>query len=226
MRHDGGVPRSGPEVEDVGLGDGLDGLVASGRVRGVEPHGFDMAAGRGEHRLAADDLEGAGELDVGLDRQRHRRHRQHPAVGAQELGHPVESGDVVAVDLPQGGDEEVADGMAVEFAVGIEAVLDDVAPGPPPVAVVAEGGQSHPQVAGRQTPELVAQASRGAAVVGDGDDGGERLREQAEGAQGGVEAVSAAERDDLRSLVDHRRGDLREVLGLHLTPSPGRGDAR
>ena len=57
-----------------------------------------------------------------------------------------------------------------------EPVLQHVAPEPPPLAVVAERGERHPQVAGRQHAELAAQPARRAAVVRDRDDGGELCR--------------------------------------------------
>ncbi len=58
--------------------------------------------------------------------------------------------------------------------VGGEAVLEDVGPGAAPVVVAAQRGQRHAQVTGREAAELLAQPARGAAVVGDRDDGGER----------------------------------------------------
>src|SRR5690606_8134583 len=47
---------------------------------------------------------------------------------------------------------------------------------------------------------LLAEAPGRAAVIRDGDDGGEVLRDEAEGAQRGVEAVAAAEADDPRLI--------------------------
>jgi hypothetical protein len=73
----------------------------------------------GEHGLTAHDLEGAGELHIGFDRQRHRGHRQHATVSAQQAGHPVETGHMVAVDLPQRGDEQIAHRVAGQLTCRI-----------------------------------------------------------------------------------------------------------
>ena len=78
---------------------------------------------------------------------------------AQQAGDPVESHDVVLVDLPQRGDEEVAHRVPVEGAPRHEAVLHDPAPHASPFAVVAECGQRHAQVARRQAAHLRAQTS-------------------------------------------------------------------
>ena len=116
--------------------------------------------------------------------------------------------------------------MAVQLPGGFEAVLDDVAPGLAPGAVVAEGGQCHPQVAGRQSAQFVAQTSGGASVVGDGDDGCEVFGEQTERPQRRVESVAAAEGDDVGSIVLCARGDDGQIFGLHVILFPDRGGAR
>ena len=154
--------------------------------------------------------------DLGLQAQRHRRHRQHPTPGLQQPADQVEPGDGVVVQLPQRDDEQVADGVPGQRALTGEAVLQQLAPGVPPLGVVAERGQRHPQVAGRQHLVVGAQPAAGAAVVGDGDHRGEVLGQQPERGQRGGQTVAAAERDDLG------------VTGLrgHLTPSPGRGGRR
>ena len=86
-----------------------------------------------------------------------------------------------------------------------ETVLQHVAPGVAPVGVVAERRQRHPQVAGRQDVELLAQPPARAAVVGDRDDGGDLVGEQPQRGQGRGEPVAPAERDDA-ALVRQSRG--------------------
>ena len=41
-------------------------------------------------------------------------HRQHPPLGAEQAGYPVETLDVTAEQLPERHDQQVADGVAVQ----------------------------------------------------------------------------------------------------------------
>ena len=147
--------------------------------------------------------------DDGRDVHGRERHRQHPAGRAEEAGHPVERLDVVAEELPQADDEQVADHVAAHLALAGEAVLHDPLPGAAPVVVAAEGGERHPEVAGRQHAELAPQPAGRAAVVGDGDDG-RRVRDDVpQRGQRGVEPVAAAEGD---------HGELTETRPGHSRP--------
>ena len=142
-----------------------------------------------------------------LDLQRHRRHRQDPAARAEQPADPVQGADRVAEPLPQRGDEQVADRVAVQAALGraAEAVLQHVGPGAAPLVVAAQRGQRHPQVAGRQAAEFAADAAGGAAVVGDGDDRGQGVGDGAQRGQGRGQAVAAAEGHDPRRRDGRRR---------------------
>ena len=90
-----------------------------------------------------------------------------------------------------------------------EPVLEDPGPGGPPVVGAAQGGQGHPEVAGREDAELAPEPAGGAAVVGDGDHGGqvvddEVVDEQPQRGQGRVQSVAAAEGDHgLCDLAGH-----------------------
>ena len=114
----------------------------------------------------------------------------------EQSGHPVESVDGLAEQLPEGDDEQVADRVVVQFAVAVEAMLQDVGPGPAPLVVAAQRGQRHPQVARRQHAELAPQPARRTAVVGDRHDGGQLVRDLAQGGQRGGQAVPATQCDD------------------------------
>ena len=145
-------------------------------------------------------------------------HRQHPAGRAEQPADVVESVDVVAEQLPEADDEQVADHVVAHLAVAGEAVLQHPRPGDAPLVAAAERGQRHPQVAGRQYAELAAEPARRAAVVGDGDDRGqvvdhELVDEQPQRRQRGVQPVAAAERDHRHRPVHHAA----------ITPAPGRG---
>ncbi len=76
----------------------------------------------------------------------------------------------VAGDAGQGGQEEVAEGMADEPAAVGKAVLEQAGQ---QVLVVRQGDDAVADVARRQDPELPPQAAGRAAVVGDGDHAGE-----------------------------------------------------
>lgn len=115
----------------------------------------------------------------------------------QEPADQVERLDVIAELFPQGDDQQIADRVFMQVALGLEAVLDDAGPGLAPVVVAAQRGQRLAQIAGRQHAQLVAQPPAGAAVVGDGDDGGEVAGDPAQRGERGGQAHAAAERDDL-----------------------------
>ena len=134
--------------------------------------------------------------DVGLDGERDRGHRQHPALRLEQAGDEVEPGDGVLVELPERDDEEVAEGVPSERALAGEAVLEHVAPRVAPLGLAAERRERHPQVPGREHPELVAQAAAGAPVVGDGDDGGDLVGDVPQRGERGGETVATAEGGD------------------------------
>ena len=154
---------------------------------------------------------------LGGDVQRRDRHRQHPALGAEQPADPVEAVDVVAEQLPQRDDQQVADRVAVHLALAGEPVLEHPRPGLAPLVVAAQRGQRHPQVAGRQHAELAAQPARRAAVVGDGDDRGQVVDD----AGAAPTAVAARPCPPPRATTE-RLGARPAHVGV-LTPVPGRG---
>jgi hypothetical protein len=121
--------------------------------------------------------------DVGLDLQRHRRHRQHPALGPEQRADHVQPGHRIAQAFPQTGDQQVPDGVVAERAGAFEAVLQHVRPGPPGLVVTAQGRQRHPEVTGRETVELLAEPAGGAAVVGHRHDRGQPVGDPAQRGQ-------------------------------------------
>ena len=60
----------------------------------------------------------------------------------------------------------IADSVPAELTLTGEAVLENIAPLVTPGRVIAQGGQGHPQVSGREHAELVTQPSAGATIVG------------------------------------------------------------
>ncbi len=104
---------------------------------------------------------------------------------------------MVAELFPQGHDQQIADRVLVQVALGLETVLDDAGPGLAPVVVAAQRRQGLAQVAGGQHAQFVPQAAAGAAVVGHGDDGGEVPGDAAQRGERGGQAHAAAQGDDL-----------------------------
>lgn len=166
----------------------MDGLHLAGGERhgGLSTHGVHVVrAGR------------VVSPDERLELQRHGGHGEHPAVRPEELADQVESLDMVAELLPEGDDQQIADRVLVQIALGLEAVLDHPGPGLAPVVVTAQGGECLAQIAGRQHAELLAEPAAGAAVVGDGDHGGEIAGDPAERGERRGQPHAAAEGDDL-----------------------------
>ena len=145
--------------------------------------------------------------------ERHRRHRQHPAVRAEQPANPVEALDGIAEQFPERHDQDIADRVPAKIRVPGEPVLDNLAPGGAPVVIAAQRRQRHPQVAGRQHAELAAQPAARAAVIGDRDDGGELAGDPAQGGERGEQPVAAAERHDLAAVRPGRRLGLAAGAG-------------
>ena len=87
--------------------------------------------------------------------------------------------------LGEGGDEEVAEAVALEVAL-VEAVLEELGE---EVLVLRERDHAVADVAGRQHVEVFAETAGGATVVGDGDDGGEVADEAGKVRGGGLGAT-------------------------------------
>ena len=98
------------------------------------------------------------------------------AAGGEDLRAGLDGLGEVAGDAGEGGEEEVAEAVAVEVALG-EAVLEKAGE---EVFVFGERDEAVAQVAGGKHVEVFAEAAGGAAVVGDGDDGGELADEARE----------------------------------------------
>ena len=133
------------------------------------------------------------------------------ALQAAHAFSPAQPVHRVAQQLPEGDDQEVPERVVVQGGLvgghlgGAEAVLHDVGPGPTPVGVVAQGGQRHAEVAGRQHRHLPADGAGGAAVVRHRDDGREVPGHVPQGREGRGEAVAAAEGGDPGRGAGHAR---------------------
>ena len=93
---------------------------------------------------------------------------------AEQLAEHVQGAHGVAVvHLGEPGQHQVADRVAGQHAGAAEAVLQERRQLLRALLRAGQGGQRHAQVAGRQDRHLAADPAGGAAVVGDGDHGGE-----------------------------------------------------
>ena len=110
----------------------------------------------------------------------------------------------------ESGEEEVAEIVADETAASVEAILEEAAE---KCFILAESDHAVADVAGRQDAIFATQAAGAAAVVGDGDDGGEAGDwmfgsdfvaatgdEIFEAAQESGKSGAAAESDDVESI--------------------------
>ena len=125
-------------------------------------------------------------------------HRQHPALRAEQPADPVEPLDVVAEQLPERDDQQVADGVAVHLALAAEAVLEHAAqvwpqsssPQSAASAIRRSPGGSTPNSRRSRPEEPPSSATVTTAV--------RSLRDPAQRRQRGGQPVAAAERDDVR----------------------------
>ncbi len=181
----GGVEGAGAEGDEVGGGDGFEGLGEGGGVGGGEHELGDGAVGGGDAGFAVD---GGAVVHAGGDGGVGGGAGVDAAAGGEDLGAGLDGLGEVSGDAGEGGEEEVAEAVAFEVAGG-EAVLEEAGE---EGFVLGEGDEAVADVAGGKHLEVFAETTRGAAVVGDGDDGGEVADEGGEVLRGGVaEAASA-----------------------------------
>ncbi len=173
VRQHAGEPRTGAEQHQIGVRHRPDGLRAGrgslSTVR-VQTDLFHTSGRTRDGHLPPDraDRVGIGVQpdDVGGHVQRHRRHRQHPALHAEQPARPVQHLDRIAQHFEQPGQHEVAHGMSGEGAAAAEAVLEHRRPQLTVGVGVGERGERLAQVAGRQHAQFAAQPAGRPAVVG------------------------------------------------------------
>ena len=128
----------------------------------------------GDAGLAVDEgavVHARGEGDVGVGGG------EDAAAGGEDLRGHLDGLGEVSGDVGEGGDEEVAEAVAFELAL-VEAELEELGE---EVLVLGEGDHAVADVAGGEHLEVFAETAGGAAVVGDGDDGGEVADDAGEG---------------------------------------------
>ena len=161
-----GVEGAGAEGDEVSGGDGGDGFGERRRIGGVEHELVDAARAGGDAGFAVDDgaiVHACGEGDVGVGGG------IDVSAGGEDLRGHVNGLCEVSSDVGEGGDEEIAEGVAAELTL-IETELEEAGE---EVLVFGEGDHAVADVAGGEHVEVVAEPAGGASVIGDGDDGGE-----------------------------------------------------
>ncbi len=164
---DAGVERAGAEKNQIGLLDGFErlGKRAGGTRR--EREFFDGLAAGGDAGFAVDAaaaFERGDQRDVGDGR------RENAAANGEDFAADADGFGEIAGDVGECGEEEIAEIVADETAAGVEAILKEAAE---KSFVLRKGDHAVADVAGRQDTIFAAQAAGAAAVIGDGDDGGE-----------------------------------------------------
>jgi hypothetical protein len=92
------------------------------------------------------------------------------ASGGEDFGSELNGLGKVAGDFGEGGDEEVAEVVAFERFALAEAVVEEAGE---QVFFSTEGDHAVAEVAGGEHVEVLAETAGGAAIVSDGDQGGE-----------------------------------------------------
>ena len=104
-----------------------------------------------------------GQLDVGIGGG------IDAAAGGENLRGHLHCLGEVAGDIGECGEEKIAEAVAFEVAM-LKAILKEFGE---QMLILGEGDHAVAHIAGREHLEVFAQTAGGAAVVGDGDDGGE-----------------------------------------------------
>ena len=176
---EGGVKGAGTEGDEVGVGDGVKSLGQRVGGGGVEHELVDAELRASDVGFAADDgtiFHAGGEGDVGggggVD----------AAAGGEDVGGGLDGLGEVSGDVGEGGEEEIAEGVAFEVTL-LEAVLEEAGE---EVLVFGESDHAVADVAGGKHFEVFAEAAGGASVVGNGDYGGEVADEAGEVGQVGA----------------------------------------
>jgi hypothetical protein len=88
--------------------------------------------------------------------------------------------------------------MIIQGTMGTEPILQDVCPSTTRLVIAAQRRERHPKISGWQAVELVAEPAGGAAVISDGNDRGQVIRNPSQGGQRYGESMPTAEGDDSR----------------------------
>ena len=195
---DAGEEAARPGHDEIGLQDGPQGLRVGPHPLRPQEDPLDGQAGRRDLRFPLHVAQGSLLLPAQVGAKGHviqgggedpSLHGQHPA---RLQDGPLEA----ARDPGHGGDEQVAEAVPLQPSALAEAILEEL--GGQRLGV-GQGGDAVAEVARRQHPQLPPEPSRGAAVVGHGDDGRDVGGVFLEPPEQGGQAVSPADGHHLRT---------------------------
>ena len=115
-------------------------------------------------------MDAAAVFESGDERDVGNRGGENLAADRENFAADADGFGEIAGDVSESGEEEIAEIVADESAAGVKAILEEAAE---ESFVLAESDHAIADVAGRKDAIFAAQAAGTAAVVGDGDDGGE-----------------------------------------------------
>ena len=196
-RQEARVQAARPEDDELGLGDGREGVIGRADVLRRQPDAIDPGRAH-DLRLTVD---GRAVGQPGVEGQRRGRDRDDLATDGQDAVHQADPVlEVAVLDGCHRGDQQVPQGVAGQ-ATGLasgwlrESVLEDLAH---QWFGVGQRDDAVADVADRRDPELVPQHARRAAVVGHGHDRGQVAGVLLEATQEDGQAGPTADRDDPR----------------------------
>src|SRR6266513_4167201 len=168
VRENAGVERAGTEEDQVGLLDGFDGPgERTHAARGKLDFRDRRTAAGSDAGLA---VNGAAVFERGNEVNVRKRRWKNAAANGQHFAADADGFGEIAGDVGERGEEKIAEIVSDEAAAGMEAVLKQASE---KGFIFRKSHHAIADVAGREDAVLAAQPAGTAAVIGDGDDGGE-----------------------------------------------------
>src|SRR6266550_4419564 len=209
VRENAGVERAGTEEDQVGLLDGFDGPGERTHAAGGKLDFLDRSATGGNAGFAVND---AAVFERGDEMNVRKRGRKDAAANGEHFAADADGFGEIAGDVGERGEEKISEIVTDEAAAGMETVLKEASE---KSFIFRKSHHAVADVAGREDAVLPAQAAGAAAVIGDGDDGGEI----GDGAFGAGALVDAADDEFLESAEESgkagaaSKGDDAETAG-------------
>src|SRR5712692_4133688 len=167
VRENAGVERAGPEKNQVGLLDGFDGPGERAHAARGKLEFLDRRAAGGDAGFA---VNGAAVFERGDEMHVRKGGRKNAATNGENFAANADGLHKIAGDVRQRGEEEITEIVADEAASRVKTILEQAAE---KGFIFRKSHHAVADIAGREDAILAAQPAGAAAVIGDGDDGGE-----------------------------------------------------